>query len=324
LDEFLRQAAPGASARWGMRAFLSLLARRMPSDLRDEIRAMAHVAGVSASGALTLTVMGDFHAALGCSTIVIEPPLVASGRLLFGRNLDFVGYGLSDVAALLLVHHPADNSGEIPHASLGWAGLWGIHTGWNAAGLCLGNMQVYNPGVDSPSGTLHMLSGRTPTSWAYARLLRHCGTVREALDKLASIAPLSPTNVMLADASGDAALVEWDLRRHRVRRPEQGKLFATNYFLHPEMRGEEVECWRLLLLERVFADLDRRSRSTAEDTPLEAQDLVALLDAVNQGDLTLHSVVFEPAGRRVHLAAAAAPPSTGGQWDTLPWAVWDS
>lgn len=345
LDEFLRRAAPSAPTRWGMDAFLALMTRRVPRDLQVEIRALARAAGVSTSRALALTLMGDFHAAMACSTIVVEPPLAAPESLVFGRNLDFIGYGLADVAAVLAVHHPAgggedgpdgqnrrdgqngqggrdgrsglgEESGEIPYASLGWAGLWGTHTGWNAAGLCLGNMQAYNPKPDSPTGPLHMLSGKTPTSWAYTRLLRSCRTVREALAALDAITPLSPTNLMLADATGESALVEWDIQRHRVRRAEGGRLFATNYYIHPEVRGEAVDCWRMNLLEQAFADL-----TPGAPGRVDAAAMSRLLDSVNQGDLTLHSIVFEPKARRIRLAASRAP-SSEGPWETIPWNVW--
>ncbi len=358
MSVFLREAVPSALRRWGLGAGLRLLIRRIPADLRREIRVLARAAGIAPSRALALSVMGDFHVTLGCSTLVVQPPLSAPETLLFGRNLDFLGYGLSDAAAILQVHRVPPGSGELSHASLGWAGLWGIHTGWNAAGLCLGNMQVYNPRPDSPRGPLQMLSGRCPTSWAYATLLRTCRTVREALERLDAIDPLSPTNLMMADFTGEAALVEWDIRRRHVRRPAGGHLFATNYFINPEMTDDPVDCWRAARLEETFSSLDsagpvparlhqssiqpvppsshpgpHASRSVFNpfsspvgegslSVPVTVGAVRALLHQVNQGELTLHSVVFEPMARRIHVAAGH-PPSSQGPWSVLPWDLWN-
>ena len=314
LAEFFRQIAPDMMARIMVEGMLMPLAQKLPQDMRQELQKLAKVSDLPLRHAIAFSVMGDFHLGMGCATVVVSAPLTNPNQIIFGRNLDFIGFGLSDVGALLSVHCPDEGSDEIPYASLGWVGLWGVHTGWNAAGLCLGNMQAYNYKDDVPRGPTALLSGRVPTSWAYTTLLRQSRTVAEALDLIAEIKPLAPTNLMLADATGDAALVEWDSNRYRVRRSEKGKLFSTNFFIHPDMMGDSYECWRTGALRHYFR------RRTA---PIDAETMRVILNDIHQGELTLHSVVFEPAAGKIHFTTDE-PPSSSGEWFKIPWNVWEN
>lgn len=310
LAAFFSEVFPPGPRRIAGKAALRAMVFRLPSDLRAEISALADAGGVGRGEALALTVSGDTHVTIACSTIAVGAPRSATGSLLVGRNLDFTGFGLSDVAAHLTVHRPAPGSSEIPHAALGWLGLWGIHTGWNAAGLCLGNMQAYNVKPASPRGPLELFSGRMPTSWAFTRMLRSCRTVAEAIDFARAHQPLSSTNLMLGDATGDAAVLEWGPLGLALRRMTDSVVFSTNFFLDSSMTDEVPGCWRLGVL--------RERLAPAQSPTIDVARVKSLLDEVNQGELTLHSVVFEPAARRLHIATGL-PPSSRGPWMEFPW-----
>lgn len=328
LGQFLRSAIPSGLLRLCVRAGLHPLWLRMPLALRRELLALSRRAGVPAPLALAPMLAGDLHVLLGCSTVVAVPPASAPEALLFGRNLDFDDFGLADSATLLTVHHPPAGSGELPYAGLGWAGVWGTFTGWNAAGLCLANMQAYNPPVNSPSGIGALFAGATPTSWAYTLLLRECRDVEQALRRVGELRPISATNLMMADKSGRAALVEWDGNGHRVREPENGFLYATNFFLHPEMAGETVACHRLEEIERQRRLWEQQGGGCADGPgsgapPLPAEWVRRLLGRIHQDEFTLHTVLFRPREGRVEVAVGP-PPSALQPWQVFPWDVWES
>jgi hypothetical protein len=324
LGQFLRSAIPSRWLRFGVRAGLAPLWLRMPLELRRELLALSHGAGIPAPLVLAPMLAGDLHVLLGCSTFVALPPMTAPDTLLFGRNLDFDDFRLADIATLLTVHHPPAGSDDLPYAGLGWAGVWGTFTGWNAAGLCLSNMQAYNPPLNSPGGIGALFAGATPTSWAYTMLLRECRNVEEALRRVGGLRPISATNLMLADRSGRAALVEWDANGHRVREPENGCLYATNFFLHPEMAGETMPCHRLEEIERQRRLWEKHVGAGGSCAPpLPAEWIRRLLGRIHQNEFTLHTVLFRPCERRVEVAVGP-PPSALQPWQVFPWDVWES
>jgi predicted choloylglycine hydrolase len=65
--------------------------------------------------------------------------------------------------------------------------------------------------------------------------------VAEALEVLSKLQYVSANNYLLADRSGDMAVVETSADRVRVRRPSMGESFiiCTNHFVHPEMQEME-------------------------------------------------------------------------------------
>ncbi len=66
-------------------------------------------------------------------------------------------------------------------------------------------------------------------------VLETCASTRQAVDLLTRAPHLNPFNYLLADPTGDLAVVEAHPRRVRVRRPDGAGLAATNHYAHPEM-----------------------------------------------------------------------------------------
>lgn len=74
-------------------------------------------------------------------------------------------------------------------------------------------------------------------------VLEKCAKVREALDALSKMRFSTSQNFLIADKSGDMAVVEACAEKIRVRRPDNSENFiiATNNFLHPEMKEMEQD-----------------------------------------------------------------------------------
>jgi hypothetical protein len=122
------------------------------------------------------------------------------------------------------------------------------------------------------------------------------------------------SNILLADAAGDCAVIERAATRYAVRRPEPGGqvLFATNHSLAPEL--DEVAGNNSTLLANSRERFERLSGlSSAPDDLLET--LQALfrdhtrpggLCQHGQGDLhTIGSVIAGSATRKLWVASGA-------------------
>src|SRR5436853_197108 len=57
----------------------------------------------------------------------------------FGRNLDFMSFGIADKSSVLLVYKP---NGRYAFAAVTWPGMIGCLSGMNEHGLALANMEV--------------------------------------------------------------------------------------------------------------------------------------------------------------------------------------
>ena len=254
-----------------------------------------------------LEVWGQQH--FGCSTIATRG---FDGQLLLGRNLDFDAFGLADASSLLIVNSPQPGgTGEIPTAVLGWVGVWGAFTGWNQRGLCLGNMVVYNA-LPKYRARLRPWTRQVPMGIAYQTVLRSCGDCREAIRWFENNEPMAASQILLGDASGEACIVEWaPSKACRVRRFEDKALFATNHFIASPFGSEGVYCTREETFRDHFRDNARQLVSSIK----------SLLHSVSQGELTLHSVIFEPQAGKIHIANGN-PPATAGPWHQLGLDVW--
>jgi predicted choloylglycine hydrolase len=226
-------------------------------ELFDEIAGMAEGSGYDAAR-LTMIALGlDAHPA--CSAVAVAGQHTAEGRTLMGRNHDWY-YGSLHYASFLEMR-PA---GAIP--SLGCdVGLVGRADAINAAGVAIGITAVEG-GRDHP-GVMFHLSTRI--------VLDRCRTTAEAVDVLQRIRHARSINFLIADSSGDIAIVEAAPGRVTVIRPDTGFAAITNQFQSGEMaRWEKVSrrpassYQRLITLRQWFA---------ARQEPVSRADLETVL-----------------------------------------------
>jgi hypothetical protein len=232
----------------------------------------------------------------GCSSIVVPPRRSATGGLLFGRNLDFYPLGYLHDFSLVTVYRP--EPGRLGFASVGFPGLVGCFSGMNAAGLSLARHEVLAPKVRrafDPTGV--------PFAVALRGVLETCRAVAEATDRLGRIKHATVNIVVLADP--DSALV-LELTPDGVfaREPDGDLIGCSNHFRHPAIANANQP--------NAYGTLDRHAtlQRVGYDAPpvrLGRDDVWAALGRVHQGELTLQSMVFEPAARAVHIAFGVGP-----------------
>jgi hypothetical protein len=263
------------------------LFRQLPDEYRAEVEAMARAGGVEREVLIVANTVGDVQHLGGCSALFVEPTRSATGQALFGRNADFHPIGNLAQLGLVIVRRPA---GKRAFASVTFPGVLVCGSEMNDAGLALGANDVRqtkdgSPKLD-PKGTSLAMAGR--------RLMENCGSLAEAEKFLRRLKATTTGNLILCDAKG-GAVFEATPRTVRIRRAQEGVGICTNHFVSPEL-AVSTECWRYDKLE----SYRRRPK-------LSLEDVAAALHAVNQGEATIHSMIFEPAALRLHVAMGPGP-----------------
>ncbi len=264
-----------------------------PARYREELEATGKVAGFTEDdlGALYVgNAMVELRRIGGCSGLVVMPDRSDSGELLFGRNLDFPNVGGLDRLGMVSVYRPA---GKRAFVGVGYPGLVGVISGMNDAGLCLATFDSYaakdNSAMFNPRGV--------PLSLLNRQILEECTTVDEARKLLESSKRTTMMSLMICDTK-EAVVFELTPKTVGIRKPVTEVLICTNHFLTPKLSVTR-ECWRYAKLEE-YRGLKGQ---------LDRAQLAKALHDVNQGALTLQTMLFEPQAMRMHVSLGSPPSS---------------
>jgi len=163
-------------------------------------------------------------------------------------------------------------------------------SGMNSRGLALGSQSVGAPGDGSgrfdPTGVPSCVAGR--------RLMERCGNLNDVHAWLEQNRLMRCVSIAACDRHRQTVF-EVTTKRVLSRDATNGLCCATNHFRHPELAGDE-KCGRYSRLEE--------SRKMAR---LGVMEVASLMKATNQGKMTVHTMVFEPALLRIHLAMGPGP-----------------
>jgi len=273
-------------------AFLSL----MPPSHVEILQAFARGAREPEAEVVLANTFLDLSRAGQCSVLIAHGEAARDGGLLLARNLDFPDLGSAHKASIIKVVHAA--SGE-RHGfiSIGWPGLIGVVSGMNDAGLCLATLIALDaPGVEPGE----------PYAMMYRRILETCTTPEEAVALIEGTRRTCANSVALAGPKGDPVVVEFTPDKVASRRPDRGVLIATNRFQSAiHVPGRTKVCERFVRLERLAA---------ADHGQITVAKLQSILRSVGMDSpslATLHSMVFEPAAGRIHIAMGRLPACDG-------------
>jgi len=270
--------------------------RNFPERYRAELEAMAacgfdHRRLVAGNTLFDMAQMG-FRPMFGCSSWVARPEQAKAGRLLFGRNLDFFPLGYLHQYSLVTVY--AASPGRLGFASIGFPGAVGCFSGMNQAGLSLARHEVFTPVVKktyNPDGI--------PFAICFRDVLETCQTVSEAIRAIQATPHVTVNNVVLCDADGGAVVeiapegIKWQAITAEVRS-------CTNHFAHPE--------WQNSRQANAYQTEDRLARLRAAPVSgVGVEEVRQVLDGVNQGDLTIQTMVFDPSAVAIHVAFGTGP-----------------
>jgi hypothetical protein len=281
---------------WLMRRACGRLYRNFPDRYRAELEVMADRGFdrrrlIAANTLFDMAQMG-FRPLFGCSSWVAPPDRTQGRGLLFGRNLDFFPLGYLHDYSLVTVYAPS--AGTLGFASIGFPGAIGCFSGINQAGLCLARHEVFTPAVRmtyNPNGV--------PFAICFRAVLETCRTVSEAVQVIEATPHVTVNNLVLCDPSG-GAVVEIAPEGVKTRPITADLRSCTNHFSHPD--------WQNPRQANAYDTLDRLTRLKAAAVGAGGVEQVGqVLDGVNQGDLTIQTMVFDPSAVAVHVAFGPGP-----------------
>jgi predicted choloylglycine hydrolase len=270
------------------------LLNNFPADYRAEFETAVKVGGIDREllmvGNTAFDLKHLFAGLFGCSALLVESERSVTGKPLFGRNMDHWSMGYLHHYTLVTVCRP---KGKHAFCSIGYAGMIGCISGINDAGLALAVLET--TGAPSSEGPAYSLEG-VPFALCYRRLLEECTTVEEALAALRKMKRTTTNNLAVCDRKG-CAVFEITPTRVVERRSQNGIGVCTNHFC-------TAEC-KLATPKNTHTTLDRLAtlaKAQAGDRKLGVEEIRLHLDAVNQGENTLQTMVFEPDTLTIHLA----------------------
>lgn len=261
--------------------------------LLDELEGIANATGIEPEAVKTVPLALDARA--GCSLVAVSGDHTAEGTPLFGRNHDFYP-SFRDFATLYRTE-PTDGL-----ASIGCSCVYvGRSDGVNEAGLAIGFAGVppheFKPGI----------------TWQLAirAVLDTCRTVADAVTFLESIPHTTNVNFLVADATGEIALVEASPEQVRTTSPHNSLISVSNQFHTASMREYQStdrtprDCSRLQAFEawhdRQEQPISLEALQTAMGDP--KRGICCPIDAENNNPRsTIWSWTIDPVNRIGYLA----------------------
>jgi predicted choloylglycine hydrolase len=256
---------------------------------QQEIAAFEKMLEISGAEIVASQTLYDTLNLLGCSSIIVPTELSKTEGPLFGRNLDYVTFGLLHQYNLVKVYRP---QGKFAFASIGFPGCFGVLSGMNEHGFSLALHEVRS----AADGSLRFDATGVPTMFVLRTLLEECKTVAEAEAKLKAMKRTTSFNLAVCDVEGGAVLEV--TTKQVILRKNAGVIACTNHFRSDELcRGKDCNRYSRLLTEQqgVFT-----IATVAEK-----------LHAVNQGNATFQSMIFEPRTLKLHVSLNTLPSSSG-------------
>jgi hypothetical protein len=283
----------GLELTWPLVLFWSKsLLPQFPADHLKELDTIVKNVGVDRDLAIVGNTFTDLKKLGGCSALIIDSDRSATGKPIFGRNLDYPTLGFLHEYSLVSIYRPKEKHA---FASIGFPGFIGCLSGINDAGLCLAVLEV----EAANDGSVGFDSHGVPYALSYRRVLEECTTVSEAEKLLSSLKRTTYTNLAICDRDG-GAVFEMTPKSFVVRRSDDGCCACTNHFRTKELT-KDVKCPRYETLITC--------RECKQVDIAEVRKLLASVGPRSKADQTLQTMIFEPAELKLHLAIGIPPTS---------------
>jgi hypothetical protein len=255
---------------------------------------------------------------LGCSQFVVRPPATVDGSLIHARNLDWSKVDHIIDHPTLIVRFPDEG---LANVAFGFPGNVSPYSGMNAAGLALASNEAY--GLNYPDRDGHSHTQMTRQLLQQAHSLDEVRAYYEAEDHI------STELVVVSDGvTGEAAVFEMSSDGIGERAiGEDGVIFATNHFVHPEMTplhqpptdGSTARYQRLDQLLTTAGDDSRHGQldldgaiTILRDTHNPVTGETHPAELLDDGDSlanngAIQSMVFLPAAGSIYIADGGVP-----------------
>lgn len=261
--------------------------------LLEELEGIADATGLETDVVETVPLALDARA--GCSLVAVAGERTVGRTPLFARNHDFYP-SFRDFATCYRTE-PADGL-----ASIGCSCVYvGRCDGVNEAGLAIGFAEV--PPHEFEPGVTWQLAVRA--------VLDTCRTVTEAVEFLESIPHATNVNFLVADASGEIAIVEASPAEATAIFPDDDIVSVTREFRTESMREYQstdrtpADCSRRRAVAEWFDEQDRRVTEADLQTAMGDPDVGVCWPVDERREdprSTIWSWTIDPAERVGHLA----------------------
>lgn len=237
----------------------------------------------------------------GCSAVIVEKERSSTGQTIFARNMDYMGLGYLQQYTLVTIYQ---QPGKKSFASIGYPGTIGVISGINDAGLAIASLETTGSPKEAgppfdPEGVPFLLN--------YRRILEECSTVEEAYQMLSSMKRTTSQHLAVCDKNG-GAILEYTPTKIVKRTADHGTCRCTNHFISPDLK--------LAQPKNIFTTIDRLAgldACCAGTHTIGVGEVKTYLNKVHQKEMTLQSMIFEPAAMRVHMAVGTGKEPASGQ-----------
>ena len=169
----------------------------------------------------------------GCTQFVAAGPATPDGRLVHGRTMDWGDINYLFKYPTIIVRRPA---GGIPSASIGFPGCVAPYNGINAAGISIA--MNHNTAKDDSE---RRRGGHAHTQMVH-QILTRCSTLDKVIEYFQEQTHCHAQGITVSDGKNRVAgAFEITANHLEIREPdENGLVFMTNHFLHPDMADLHV------------------------------------------------------------------------------------
>ena len=300
-------------------------------DVLDECRGI--VDGAAAAGVVDLSidmciglayadVMLEFiegNLPTGCTQLAAAGAATPEGSLVHGRNMDNSWMSYVIEHPTIIVRRPAEG---IPYLEVGFPGSVSPHSGMNAEGIAVASNQ--NQALDDfgRAGRSHIQMSR--------QILQSCASLEEAAAFLEAQDHASAESLMISDGQArNAAVFEMTASHLGARHMEDGLVYMSNHFVHPDMAERHLPLEPEASSHSRFARLEQLLLPGGEESLYGALDVEAVIEVLRDthnpvtgqthppdlfegggsiaNNAALHSMVFVPEQRVVYVALGEPP-----------------
>ena len=299
----------------------SKMLKFIPEEYIQEMKGIADGAGVKYKEVLLMNAGYDALenlTKLYCSALAVTPPATINGTIFHGRNLDWDPPDLIAEQNILFFIQPTDG---IPFVSVAPAPFICVLTAMNLQGVSVTiNVSLSNePQVEG-----------MPTFIMLRKLVQHAATLQDAVKLVQETPRTVGNNILVSDGkTNDAALMECSSSRCEIRKPQDGLLWATNNFEHPEMikrqypmniygtnntGGRYEQLGKLLLEKSSKLDLPTLVEIFRNRYNWETGTIDSFCPQSTCNHKTAQSVIFAPATRQFLIANPVPVPACDGEF----------
>ncbi|MCX7957047.1 MAG: C45 family peptidase [Endomicrobia bacterium] len=168
----------------------------------------------------------NFLPPLGCSSICVLPKLFKADELLLAKNFDYLSDFVGDHIVRISQPKNGYKSIEVTYKQIA-----GCHDGMNEKGLVV----LYNYGL-----SIEKTQTRIPITILVQQLLERCANVEEAVTFIRSFRYPNGAILTIADINNNAICVEITPEHIGFRKPHNGILVATNFYMSQEVKNFDI------------------------------------------------------------------------------------